>query len=156
MGAAILAERSADSFAQNASAPADHTWDAGQVRHLLPAVSDTRILLKASFAKPQTEAPVLRIGHSKFRGTMNDTEGVFWQFHATGLEPGKTYSLSLAGAHGKNLCQPWNLTTFPPGPRSHRAFAFSSSPAPAVPTASPAEVQMPSVRETCRPHFETG
>src|SRR5690348_14852560 len=93
MGAAILASRSADSFArQRSSAPPDHSWDAGQVRHLLPTVSDTRILLKASFASALKEAPALRVGSSSFRGRMTDTEGAFWEFHATGLQPAKRYS----------------------------------------------------------------
>src|SRR6185312_10821154 len=88
LGAAILAARSADSFAQTGKPAEQHSWDAGQVRHLLPTVSDTRILIKASFTKPLTGTPSLRIGASTFRGSMNDTEGAFWQFYATGLQPG--------------------------------------------------------------------
>src|SRR5215471_10632307 len=95
MGAAILAARSADSFAQRTAPRQDGSWDAGQLRHLLPTVSDTRVLIKASFAKPLSSAPALRIGSSTFRGSMNDTEGSCWQFHATGLQQGRRYSLSL-------------------------------------------------------------
>src|SRR5262245_42920272 len=106
MGAAILAAWPADLFAQRASSPADRTWDAGQVRHLLPTVSDSRILLKASFTKPLKGTPSLRVGSATIRGSMNDTEGEFWQFYATGLQPGRRYSLSLIGADRKGLCQP--------------------------------------------------
>src|SRR5215471_15273766 len=113
MGAAVLAARSADSFAQSTALPSDHSWDAGQVRHLLPTVSDTRILIKASFTKPLTAAPSLRVGGSTFRGSINDTEGSCWQFHATGLQPERKYQLSLIGAGHKTLCQGWELSTFP-------------------------------------------
>jgi hypothetical protein len=113
MGAAILAARPADSFAQNRTSPLSQSWDAGQVRHLLPSVSDTRILIKASFAKPLTGAPTLHVGASTFRGSMNDTEGAFWQFDASGLQPGRRHALSLTGAGGKSLCEPWDLSTFP-------------------------------------------
>src|SRR5689334_22644110 len=91
MGAAILAARAADSFAQSGQPAAQHSWDTGLVRHLLPTVSDTRILIKASFTKPLPGAPTLRIGGSTFRGSMNDTEGGFWQFSASGLQPGRRY-----------------------------------------------------------------
>ena len=133
MGAAILAARTADSFAQQGTPPQSASWDAGQVRHLLPTVSDTRILIKASFAKSLSAAPSLRIGASAFRGTMNDTEGSFWQFHATGLEAGHRYSLSLTGADGKNLCQPWDLSTFPARtskPPSFRVLFFTCAGGP--------------------------
>lgn len=133
MGAAILAARTADSFAQNAKPPSDRSWDAGQVRHLLPTVSDTRILIKASFAKPLGAAPSLRIGSSTVRGSMNDTEGSFWQFYATGLQPGRRYSLSLAGADRKALCQPWELSTFPAHnsqPQSFRVLFFTCAGGP--------------------------
>src|SRR5258708_28907048 len=113
MGAAVLGSLEADAFAQDATPPAARDWDAGQVRHLLPTVSDSSILIKASFAKPLTGTPVLRIGGSTFRGRMNDTEGAFWQFHATGLQPGRRYSLSLIDPNPRALCQPWELATFP-------------------------------------------
>lgn len=133
MGAAILAARSADAFAQDSNAPLEKSWDAGQVRHLLPTVSDTRILLKASFAKPLPGAPSLRVGSRTFRGAMNDTEGASWQFHATDLQPGKRYSLSLTGAGAKSLCEPWELATFPARtsqPSSFRVLFFTCAGGP--------------------------
>jgi hypothetical protein len=40
----------------------------GRVRHLLPAASDTRLLIKASFTQPLTSAPVLRVGGRSVTG----------------------------------------------------------------------------------------
>jgi hypothetical protein len=140
MGAAILAARSADLFAQDPQRRADPSWDAGEVGHLLPTVSDTRILLKASFTRPQAAAPMLRIGSSTFTGAMNDSEGAFWEFHASGLQPGRQYSLSLAASDGKNLCEPWNLSTFPARtstPDSFRVLFFTCAGGPENFTGNP-------------------
>jgi hypothetical protein len=62
--------------------PSSPQWDAGRVRHLLPTVSDNRVLVKASFRSPLMEAPMLRVGGTTVRGRMTDTRGEFWQFHA--------------------------------------------------------------------------
>ena len=53
-----------DLFAQAASVSASGsaTWDAGNLRHLLPTVSDTRMLIKTSFSTPLMEAPTLSVG----------------------------------------------------------------------------------------------
>src|SRR5215472_3999260 len=88
VGAAVLASLPADSFAQNGGPPAARAWDAGQVVHLLPTASDSRILLKASFRKPLSGAPVLRVGSTRVQGQMTDTEGACWQFYARDLQPG--------------------------------------------------------------------
>ena len=133
MGAAILAARPADSFAQSGNPRSVGSWDSGQVRHLLPTVSDTQILIKASFTRPLPSAPSLRIGASTVRGSMNDTEGSFWQFRATGLLPGRRYSLSLVGADRKSLCEPWELSTFPARtsqPQSLRVLFFTCAGGP--------------------------
>ncbi len=90
------------------------TWDGGALRHLLPTVSDTQILIKASFAEPLKTAPTLRVSSSqRVTGQMSDTNGEFWQFHATGLEPGRTYTLRISSGDGKPLSPPWPLATFP-------------------------------------------
>ena len=98
--------------AAHAATPAGG-WDTGQVRHILPTVSDSRMLIKVSLATPQTEAPTLRVGATSVRGQMSDTRGELWQFHAINLLPGRPYRLSLTGARGRPLCQPWELSTFP-------------------------------------------
>jgi hypothetical protein len=55
-------------FAQNNRPREAHAWDAGQLTHLLPTVSDTPILIKASFSKPLSGAPVLRVGSMRVQG----------------------------------------------------------------------------------------
>jgi hypothetical protein len=105
----------ADLFAQaaSASAPASASWDGGNLRHLLPTVSDTRMLIKASFDAPLTEAPALNVGSTSVRGRMGDTRGEHWHFYATDLQPQRQYTLSLVGNKGQPLCEPWQLGTFP-------------------------------------------
>ena len=103
----------ADLFAQAAAAAPASAWDAGALRHLLPTVSDSRILIKASFNAPLADAPTLRIGGTSVRGWMGDTRGEHWHFYATDLKPGRPHRLSLAGPKGRALCQPWELATFP-------------------------------------------
>jgi hypothetical protein len=102
----------ADLVAQ-AAAPPTSAWDAGSIRHLLPTVSDSRMLVKASFAAPLSEAPTLHVGHTSVRGRMGDTRGEHWHFYATDLQANSRYRLSLAGARGSPLCEPWELATFP-------------------------------------------
>ena len=101
----------AEPYAQ-AVAASGAQWDAGSLRHLLPTVSDTRMLVKASFNRPLAEAPTLHVDDIAVRGRMSDTGGEHWHFHATGLRPGRRYSLSLTG-NGRALAQPWQLATFP-------------------------------------------
>jgi hypothetical protein len=88
-------------------------WNAGRVRHLLPAVSDRRFLIKVSLrAKPST-IPMLRVGGVPLPGLMGDTRGLFWSFDAGGLEPTTSYQLDLRDGDDR-LCDPWMLGTFPP------------------------------------------
>jgi hypothetical protein len=96
-----------------AATRSDTTWDAGGVLHVLPQVSDTRMLVKVSFKVPMMSEPSLHIGDTVVRGRMNDTRGEHWQFHAMGLQPGQRYKLALTGRGGRALCQPWELSTFP-------------------------------------------
>jgi hypothetical protein len=46
----------------------DAQWDAGILRHVLPTVSDTRMLIKASFNAPLSNAPVLRRDGARTHG----------------------------------------------------------------------------------------
>jgi hypothetical protein len=102
-------------FSQPVSAPiaSGQTWDAGKVRHILPQVSATRILVKASFNEAFASAPSLQVGDNSVRGRMSDTRGAYWQFHVADLRPGQRYTLSLLSPTGGSLCQPWELSTFP-------------------------------------------
>jgi len=127
---ALTAAVPADLFAQaKATAPPSNgAWDRGSVQHLLPTVSDSRILIKASFDAPPPAAPTLRVGDTSVRGRMSDTRGLFWHFYATGLRPGRPYDMSLVGERGRSLCQPWQLATFPAPderPDTFRVLFFS-------------------------------
>ena len=113
MGAAVFSRLPLDLLAEQNTPPSARNWDTGRVRHLLPGVSDTRILLKASFDRPLSAPPTLRVGGSPVPGQMNDTTGEHWQFYATDLAPGRPYSLSLVADDGRALCEPWSLSTFP-------------------------------------------
>jgi len=114
VGAAFLGRLPVEALAAQGAPPAPQGWDRGPIRHLLPSVSDTRILLKVSFDRPLSEAPTLGIGATRVTGRMTDTAGEFWQFYATNLAPGRRYDLSLRDARGRSLGEPWPLATFPP------------------------------------------
>jgi hypothetical protein len=101
-------------YAQGRTGPAPAgVWDSGAVRHLIPTVSDTRMLVKASFRAALDGAPSLRIGDTSVQGRMGDTTGEHWHFYASDLEPGRRYRLSLVASNGRSLCESWELTTFP-------------------------------------------
>ena len=110
----LLAALPAELLAQTSARPATGgPWNTGAVRHLLPTVSDTQILLKASFDAPLSQPPILRVDKLTVPGRMADTRGEMWAFHATGLAPGRRYPLSLHASGGRSLCEPWDLSTFP-------------------------------------------
>src|ERR1700674_2132790 len=79
---------SAELSAQPGPARPGASWDQGALRHVLPTVSDTRLLIKTSFNSPLDSAPTLNIGATSVRGRMGDTRGEHWHFYATDLEPG--------------------------------------------------------------------
>ena len=91
---------------------ADDWWQ-GDIVHLLPMVNDNRILLKTSFSKPLTDAPVLYIDGKPVSGLMSGTTGRFWRFDAAGLDAGRQFELQIKDSAGKPLCDPWPLKTFP-------------------------------------------
>ena len=90
-------------------------WRSGAVRHILPTVSDRKMLLKVSFEAPRDRTPVLRIDGREVVGVRTDTDGETWQFHASGLASGTTHELQLFSGSGRSqpLCDPWPLRTFP-------------------------------------------
>ena len=103
-------------------------WNAGVLRHLLPAVTHDRLLLKASFMHPLTAPPILRAGARRATGVRLDTAGEFYSFDVTGLEAEHRYELQLADASGRPLCDPWPISTFPSpqsSPRSFRLFVYT-------------------------------
>ena len=97
-------------------------WHAGDVRHLLPTVSHDRLLVKASFQRPLSAAPVMRAGRRAATGVRLDTAGEFYCFDLTELEPEHTYQLSLEDSRGKPLCAPWPISTFPSPEATSRKF----------------------------------
>ena len=112
-------------------------WDAGQVRHLLPAVSDSHLLIKTSFSVPLSQQPRLRLnggGSSQtILGYQNDTAGEFWQFYAEDLRPDTAYELRLQDAGGAALCEPWPISTFPAAshtPESVRVLFYTCAGGP--------------------------
>ena len=128
--AALLVNAPSDivTTAARAAPQRDRVWESGAVRHILPTVSDSQMLIKVSLAEPQLVAPVLRVGDTAVRGHMSDTHGEFWQFHVTRLKSDRKYKLALASGSGRPLCQPWELSTFP-GPNdgpSHFRVLFIS------------------------------
>ena len=87
--------------------------DSGVVRHLLPAVSDSRILIKASFAEPLGDAPTLQVDGTSVAGRMSDTRGEYWHFHATDLRPGRPHRLALVGRAAAPCVSRGSLRPFP-------------------------------------------
>src|SRR3984893_9211091 len=92
---------------------ADNAWNAGEVVHLLLTVNNNRMLLKASFRERIHGGATLHVDGRPVAGTQTDSDGYFWQFDATGLEPSRTYTLALTDAGGRPLCDQWPLATFP-------------------------------------------
>lgn len=117
MAAAWLNSLALPALAQQANAAATSNWDAGSVRHLLPSVSDTRLLLKSSFTRPLASPPQLRLQNGntilRIEGRMNDTGGEFWQFYSEDLTASTRYELSLLDSSGNALCESWPLSSFP-------------------------------------------
>ena len=113
MGAAFFSRLPLEAMVEQGAPPAVQDWDVGAVRHLLPQVSDTRMLVKVSFDRALSQAPRLQVGSSSVDGEMSDTAGEYWQFDVGNLEPGRRYELSLSDASGRALCESWPLSTFP-------------------------------------------
>jgi hypothetical protein len=80
------------------------------LRHLLPAATHERFLIKASFHTPPAKAPELRVDNRRIPGQRTTSDGLFWLFDVPGLRPATQYSLRLDNS------DPWPLRTFaPPG-----------------------------------------
>ena len=112
MGAAFFGRLPLEAMAMERP-PQSVDWDAGRMRHILPTVSDTEMLIKVSVDAPLRAAPILNVGSTRVEGRMSDTAGEYWQFRVGDLDPGRPYMLSLQDASRRSLCEPWPLTTFP-------------------------------------------
>jgi hypothetical protein len=71
--------------AANAKPQVAGSWDFGSVKHILPTVSDSEILIKLSLDS-QKNPPVLKVGSHTVIGKMTDTKGEFWQFFIKNLK----------------------------------------------------------------------
>jgi hypothetical protein len=93
--------------------PTAAEWNGGDVFHILPTVNHERILVKASFKKPLSPPPRMRVDGRAVEGQKTDSDGRFWRFDAAGLEADRTYRLQFVDASGSPLCDSWPLRTFP-------------------------------------------
>lgn len=91
----------------------EDNWNAGIVSHLLPTANHERFAVKASFVRPLTSAPVLRVGNERVDGVRTDSQRQFFSFDVGGLEADTEYPLHLTDGSGDSLCEPWPLRTFP-------------------------------------------
>ena len=87
------------------------SWNSGDVSHILPTVNESEFLISTSFTR-QVEEPILKIGQSSIKGMKRDSKGLFWAFHAIGLEANTTYDVQLFD-NKTSLCDSWPLKTFP-------------------------------------------
>ncbi len=103
-------------------------WDQGELLHLLPTVSDSRISLKFSTREGLARPPRLRMGNSLVTAEATDTQGRFWRVDVSGLDPATEYGLALENAAGSPLSDPWTLSTFPDrsdSPERVRLFVYT-------------------------------
>jgi len=94
------------------AAPLDD-WDAGPLRHIIPLSNHDTFLIKTSFISPESSPPTLRVDSKRVAGEMSDTQGRFWRFYVTGLEPDTNYALQIENHDGESLTDPWPLKTMP-------------------------------------------
>lgn len=74
-------------LAQTASrSPTGGSWDPGVVRRLLPAVSDTEMLLKVSLNAAASQPPRLQVDSTTVPGRMTDTRGETWDVNTQSPE----------------------------------------------------------------------
>lgn len=111
LSGAICSEVFAD--LNEASGSKDDSWDQGVVKHILPTVNDTQMLIKVSFKRSMESPPLLKVGGLIATGKLEDSQGENWSFYIDNLIPNKIYELQLLGVQGKSLCERWNLSTFP-------------------------------------------
>ena len=89
------------------------SWDQGMVKHILPTVNDTQMLIKISLKSGLMSPPTLKVGTKRVMGKMEDSQGEYWSFYVDYLVPNKPYQLHLLDGNGKSLCETWSLSTFP-------------------------------------------
>lgn len=83
----------------------------GEIRHILPVVSDTEFAISLSLYSPRANISLI-VGEHSFAGEQRDSNGQFWLVRAHGLNPDSVYQLQLKDESGP-LGTPWPLKTFP-------------------------------------------
>ena len=81
------------------------------IRHILPTVTDTRISISCSLAKP-VDSLLLRVASQVYRGEQRDSEGLHWFFTAEDLTANTQYQLQLLDGETP-VGDTWPLRTFP-------------------------------------------
>jgi len=105
--------------------PGDSWW-AGELRHILPLVSDNAFNIKLSFATAQTKAPTLLLDGRPHTGQQQDSEGRFFAFRIGGLSADTRYQLQLVDERGRALCDVWPLATFPAANASPQRLSIAA------------------------------
>jgi hypothetical protein len=111
-----------------AARPLSAGFDSGSLHHVLSTVTHERLLVKASFERPLSEAPRLRVGGATVAGRGSDSAGRFWRWDVDGLRAGRPHGLRLVDGRGRSLAEPWQIRTFPAPqsrPRSVRLLMFT-------------------------------
>lgn len=109
---AVLASAAAAALLPAGRLTAATPWRAGALRHVLPSANAEALLLKCSFTRPLTGRLQADLSGHRVDGVRTDSEGRFWTFWATGLEPGTEYRITLR-ENDEPLSDPWPLRTFP-------------------------------------------
>ena len=78
------------------------SWDQGMVKHILPTVNDTQMLIKISLKSGLMSPPTLKVGTKRVMGKMEDSQGEHWSFYVDYLVPNKPYQLHLLDGNGKS------------------------------------------------------
>ena len=115
----------------------DDSWWAGDVRHILPLVSDSAFNIKLSFAQARQSAPTLLLNGEAQTGQQQDSEGRFYAFRLADLNANTSYRLQLVDDAGEALCDEWPLKTFPAidaSPEHLSIAAFTCAGGPDWPT----------------------
>ncbi|WP_411288577.1 hypothetical protein [Phenylobacterium sp.] len=102
-------------------------WNAGPVRHILPAASHDAIRLKTSFSEPLRVPPVLELNGRRIAGQATAPGGRHWRFEGGGLRPNWSHSLRIT-AGGQGATDRWSLRTTPAPdarPGAFRLLAFT-------------------------------
>ena len=81
------------------------------IRHILPTVTDTRISISCSLARPVPSLS-LRVTNEVYTGEQRDSEGFHWSFTAEDLTANTQYQLQLLDGE-KPVGDAWPLRTFP-------------------------------------------